>query len=176
MRCIRNIDGTSQDGIKQLDNLWIPTKYPWCDTGDIKIKWGDSKEYTIASCNVWATKAWTWSSSYWDYFTFRNAKCAQWYHVPSQQEWFQATGAWMGWDNNWLYHQKRLNLPFAGGWNNNKSTAGVIGKDWFYWSSDIYPYDWWSAYALHLYSWPVGPGRTSFKKFDSELPVRCFRD
>ena len=46
---------------------WLPY-FGWlCDTDDISA-WS----YTIASCNLWTTTAWTWTESYWSYFQWWN--------------------------------------------------------------------------------------------------------
>jgi hypothetical protein len=89
-------------------------RYPGCDTDDIRVG-----NYTIAACNVGASRAGTGSASYGGYYTHREALsvCASGYHLPSKVERDELytlgiqNRHWEG--NNGARFSNHLKLPFA---------------------------------------------------------------
>jgi prepilin-type N-terminal cleavage/methylation domain-containing protein len=71
--------------------------YTWCDTADKIVCSWNWAWYTIASCNVWSTIAWTSSTSYWEFFQWWRNK---WFAFGDTSQ--QATTiAWSVWLNAW---------------------------------------------------------------------------
>jgi uncharacterized protein (TIGR02145 family) len=59
-----------------------------CSDTDIIVCTWDNTWYTMSSCNVWATLAWTWSDSYWNFFQWGNN-----YRFPNT--WAVSTSTWL---------------------------------------------------------------------------------
>lgn len=57
--------------------------YPWCDSKDIVL----SNWQIWASCNIWSSIAWTWTSSYWDLFQW-------WRNISFPISWAITTVTW----------------------------------------------------------------------------------
>jgi hypothetical protein len=103
-------------------SVWT-TIYPWCDTYDRVVSdWTNT--YTIAACNVWATKAWAYTHSCNNYITAPNLltitdnNCStdkRWFHFQwSVNTWFRmednpfnVTPAFLTWtgDLSWYWNR-----------------------------------------------------------------------
>lgn len=112
--------------------LQATSTYPWCDTKDIIVcSWVDVW-VTLAACNIWATIAWTWSTSntIWNYFQWWN----NYWNISSSSThtWVLADASWF-WPNN--YYKSTSFITKSPSYRNDWTT---IQNDNLWWWNGTY--------------------------------------
>lgn len=104
---------------------WSPEKLT-CEWNIILCGDWINSWYVLSACNVWSSKVWTWSSSYWKYF--------QWWENIA---WDNSTSVWI--ENNCLWNRSSQTC-----WNSVLSSWEKLLPNKKIWWSDIL-YDWWDT-------------------------------
>lgn len=97
--------------------------------------------------------------------------CADWYHIPTRQEW---TGIWIAWwygSGGWSNMKDALLLPFAWHIKASDASENLFGSNWFYWSST--PNSTINWYRLAINNSVIN---VNTRVRASGQPIRCFKN
>jgi len=94
--------------------LTASSRYSWCDANDVIVCAWNWLWYTIAACNVWSSKSWTWAESYWKYFQWWRNKWFIFWDISS----YLSLIDWVLWLNEvadlyWFIESSPLYDPYT---------------------------------------------------------------
>jgi hypothetical protein len=121
-------------------------EWTWTITAQVISNWiSPEKNYTWPNNDLWwwYTKINTLSLE----TSTINKKwpCAEWYHIPTKDEWLWMIDEWW-WKNNYVSMINSLKLPLSGARDNKDASILEKGSVWHYWTSWTAWY--WSDFIL----------------------------
>lgn len=152
----------------------------WRDSSwwEIEVKKSNGEYIIIQDRNIWATEAWTWSNSYWNYYSPTWASAPTWYHVPSRTELqnlinYYKSITWLS-ESSLSTFSNYMLMPFA--WIKDPRNGSIIDQ-WsyfYYYSNTVY-----SGSSYYWIAWNNSQNYISLTSYDSSstnTTIRCFKN
>lgn len=135
--------------------------------------WENEQQYPNLWWGGWELD-WKWSLTKddWNDRVERQGPCPDWYHIPSNWEWYWVTEIW--WE--WPYMIEHLKLPTANS-EKNRSSEWILSP-WFYWSSTPHRMSTYNPVNIGSYWRYIFKDRINLWLWDNTdaANIRCFRN
>lgn len=152
----------------------------WRDNnwGEIEVKKSNWDYIIIKDRNIWASVAWTWSNSYWNYYSPTWASAPTWYHVPSKTELenlisYYKSITWLS-DTSLNTFSQYMLMPFAGIKDPRNGSIVYQWSYFYYYSNTVY-----SGSSYYWIIWNNSQnyiGVNAYNSSTTNTPIRCFKN